>query len=95
MRFELFRSNQTGKKYKAVFTDGTKHKTIHFGASGYEDLTQHKDLERKKKYLQRHRSNESWNNPQTAGSLSRWILWDTTSLQTNIANFKRRFNLSS
>jgi len=93
MKFELFHSTQAGKKYKAVFTDGTKHKTIHFGASGYQDLTQHKNLERKTAYLSRHKSNESWNNPQTAGSLSRWILWDTTSLSTNVANFKRRFHL--
>jgi hypothetical protein len=93
MKLQITRSDQAGKKYKAVFSNETTHKTIHFGASGYEDLTQHKDLERKKKYLARHRSSESWDNPQTAGSLSRWLLWDTTSFSKNVSNFKKRFNL--
>ena len=93
MKLEVTHSNQVGKKYKAVFTDGEKHKTIHFGASGYQDYTQHHDESRKDKYLARHRSSESWNNPQTAGSLSRWLLWDTTSFSKNVSNFKRRFNL--
>jgi hypothetical protein len=92
MKVEITRSSQAGKKFKAVFTDGNSHKTIHFGASGYEDYTQHKDVKRKEAYLSRH-SNETWSNPQTAGSLSRYILWDSPNLTTNIRNFKRRFNL--
>jgi len=93
MKLQITRSDQAGKKYKAVFSNETTHKTIHFGASGYEDYTQHHDEKRKEKYLARHRSSESWNNPQTAGSLSRWLLWNTSSFQTNISNFKKRFNL--
>jgi len=42
----------------------------------------------------RHRANEDWNKPDTAGALSRWILWgDSTSIQKNIADFKKRFSL--
>lgn len=41
----------------AVFYNNEKQKikTTHFGASGYSDFTQHKDEERKKRYLERHK----------------------------------------
>ena len=70
----ITRSDREGKKWKAVFEDPKK--TTHFGAKGMSDYTKHKDDERKKLYLDRHRKNESWNNPTTAGALSRWILWN-------------------
>ena len=95
MKFTLHHSNKSGKKYAAVFTDGSYKKTIHFGATGYQDYTQHKDPQRRSNYLSRHRKNESWSNPQTAGALSRWILWGpSTSLQANVTNFKRKFHLT-
>jgi len=93
MKFTLDKSTNPEKKFMAVFSDGTKHKTVHFGATGYEDYTQHKDPERKTLYLLRHKARENWDNPMTAGALSRWILWETPSLQTNIAKFKKRFHL--
>jgi len=95
MKFTLHHSNIPGKKYAGVFTDGSKSKTIHFGASGYKDYTQHHDASRRANYLSRHRTNEHWNNPQTAGALSRWILWGpSSSIQANVASFKRRFHLT-
>ena len=30
----------------------------------------------KKRYIERHQKNENWNNPETAGYLSRLILWN-------------------
>jgi hypothetical protein len=77
-------------KYVATFDDG---KQVKFGASGYEDYTIHKDPARKERYLQRHKANENWNDPQTAGSLSRWILWNKPTLRESIQDFKQRFNL--
>jgi hypothetical protein len=51
--------------------------------------------ENKKKdaYLARHIKNESWDKPQTAGSLSRYILWNKPTLNDSIADFKKKFNL--
>lgn len=90
-----------GKKMKAVFfekgKDGKmkKKKTIQFGSAGMSDYTIHGDKERRKRYLDRHRKRENWNNPMSAGSLSKFILWgDSTSKQSNIRAFKRRFNLN-
>lgn len=85
-------STRKGKKLMAVFTEPKK--TIHFGSAGMDDYTKTKDKEQRKRYLERHRARENWNNPRSAGALSRWILWgDSTSLRSNIASFKKRFNL--
>ena len=89
------KSDKHGKKMMAVFEDCNteRRKTVHFGALGYDDYTHHKDPERKKRYLDRHKSRENWNNPVTAGSLSRWILWNKPSLRASIADYKSRFKL--
>lgn len=86
-------SDKKGKKLKATFlrADGSK-KVIHFGSAGMSDYTIHKDKDRRKRYLDRHRKRENWNNPESAGALSRWILWGpTTSKRDNIKKFKERF----
>ena len=88
---QLEKATDGKHKWVAVFDDG---KRVPFGARGYLDYTQHHDRLRRANYLSRHRSRESWSNPRTAGSLSRWILWgDSTSLQTNLRAFRRRFSL--
>jgi hypothetical protein len=84
------------KKFKMVFYDTTrkKLKTVSFGAVGYEDFTTHGDLQRKANYIQRHSSNENFNDPMTAGSLSRWILWEKTTLSASYKAFRAKFGFS-
>ena len=83
-----------GKKYTAVFQVGDKTKKTHFGASGYTDFIKSGgDDKRKKAYLARHKKNENWDHYMTAGSLSRWILWNLPTLKASIAHFKKRFKL--
>ncbi len=82
------------KKLKAVFRlENNRTKTIHFGAKNYSDFTQHRSEDRKAAYIARHGVNESFNDPLTAGALSRWILWNKPTLTASIADFKKRFNL--
>ena len=89
------KSTRKEKKLMAIFTQSNgRKKTIHFGAAGMSDYTKHKDSERKKRYIARHRKNENWNKPMTAGALSRWILWNKTSLRGSITDFKNRFKLN-
>ena len=90
MKVVIKKSNKKGKKFMATFDD---KKTIHFGAEGMSDFTKHKDPLRKERYLKRHKSRENWNNHMSAGSLSRWILWNKPTLKASIADYKRRFNL--
>ena len=94
MRVEIKPSTSKGKKYTAIFYDGDKKvKTTHFGSAGMSDYTKNKDPERKQRYLDRHRSNENWNDKFSAGALSRWVLWNKTSLSASIADYKSKFNL--
>ena len=89
-------SAKADKKYDAVFeTDGGRNKTVSFGAAGMDDYTRTHDKEQRARYLERHgRGRESWNKPDSPGALSRWILWgESTSMLTNLAHFRRRFNL--
>jgi len=92
---QLNKSKIEGKKYTAVFYDEQrkKIKTVNFGASGMSDFTKHKDEERKERYISRHSANEKWNDYMTAGSLSRWILWNKTNLSASYNDYLKKFNL--
>ena len=84
------------KKLVAYFFDENdkKIRTVHFGARGMSDYTQHKDPKRMERYLARHRNmGEDWENPMTAGALSRWILWGEPSLRDSFNKFKAMFGL--
>jgi hypothetical protein len=71
----LEKSKRKDKKLAAVFPDGHR---VDFGASGYSDFTLHKDPDRKKNYLSRHRNDPK--SIRTAGGLARDILWSKPSL---------------
>ena len=99
-------SNRKDKKYKATFElDKERSVTTHFGASGYRDFTLMSDPKSKfyiknsgerekvrQAYLKRH-AKEDWMKPLTAGSLSRFILWEKTTIPAAIKMFKRKFSL--
>jgi len=90
----LGKSTHPDKKMMAVFRmENGRTKTTHFGAAGMSDFTIHKDEERKKRYILRHKANEDFNDPTTAGALSRWVLWNLPSLRASIADYKKRFRL--
>lgn len=82
-----------GKKFKMVFYDHArkKIKSVSFGAVGYNDYTITNDLQAKMNYISRHQSREDWNDPMTAGSLSRWILWNKTTLSASYKDFRNKF----
>ncbi len=95
---ELLPSTKKTKKLMAIFYDanGKKMKTTHFGSAGMKDFTKHsKDVrdERKKAYINRHEKRENWNDPTSAGALSRYILWNKPTLEASYKDFKKRFGL--
>jgi hypothetical protein len=90
------KSSKPEKKLQAVFSypETTRTKTRHFGNAGMADYTITKDKAQRSRYLARHRGRENWNKPDTAGALSRWILWGpSTNRSENISKFKSRFKL--
>jgi hypothetical protein len=90
---KIKKSTKPEKKYMAIFEncENGREKITHFGSAGMSDFTKHKDPERKKRYLDRHRKNENWNDPTSAGALSALILWNKPTLRASIADYKRRF----
>ena len=83
-------------KYTVTIEDNEKklHK-VHFGAKSYSDYTHHRDPERKRLYILRHKTTENWKKSGilTAGFWSRWILWNCETMKDSIADVKRRFQL--
>ena len=92
---KIMKSDKPNKKMKAIFLNNNtrKQKIVYFGASGYSDYTIHKDNKRKQAYIARHQVNEDFNNPISAGSLSRYILWNKPTIKASIEDYKKRFNL--
>jgi hypothetical protein len=90
---QLLKATNGKNKYTMIFYDHLrkKVKTIHFGAKGYEDYTSHQDLQRKMSYIARHEAREDWSNPQTAGTLSKFLLWNRTTLSASYKDFRNKF----
>jgi len=89
---KLVKSPKKNKKYRAIIGN----KNIDFGADGYEDYTTHKDFQRKKRYIARHKKRENWKKSgiKTAGFWSRWILWNKPSLRNSIKSTEKKFNIN-
>ena len=95
---ELSKATSKVKKYKMVFYRKDKSvfkriKTTSFGQAGASDFTINKDEERKESYLNRHRKRENWDDYMSAGSLSRFLLWNKPTLQASLKDYRKRFNL--
>ena len=88
MQITITRSKKADKKYDAIIDD---KKTISFGAKGYSDFTQHKDKDRKDLYIKRHKTNEDWTDPKTAGFYAKHILWNLPTIKESIADINKRF----
>jgi hypothetical protein len=58
-------SDRPSKKFDIITNDNKK---VYFGQTGYEHFTEgHLDDSRKWDYISRHRRNENWSDPNTAG----------------------------
>lgn len=92
----LVQSPIDGKKWRVVLLneDGKEHH-VDFGATGYQDFTQHKNEVRKSLYILRHKSREDWTKSGvfSAGFWSRWLLWNRSSISASLHDVKSRFGL--
>ena len=90
-------STSRTKKLMAVFRDGPRRKTVHFGARGYNDFTTYWKIDpniakqHRASYIRRHATRENWADPTTPGALSRFILWEKKTIPLAIRAFRSRF----
>ena len=82
-------STRKGKRFMAEING----KLIHFGAKNGSTYLEHKDKKKRENYIKRHKVNEDWTKINPA-SLSRFILWgDSTNINDNIEDYKKRFKI--
>ncbi len=95
----IVKSSRPGKKYQAVFEDGGRLKTVHFGAAGYGDFIRYSATStalgnaKRAAYLARHGASENWSRPDTPATLARYVLWERRSLRNAVRAYKKRFRL--
>jgi len=88
------KSDNPEKKYVASFKRDGHILHTHFGQAGATDYTRDSALTRearKQRYLTRHRSSENWEDPTSAGALSRWILWNKPTVSASLSEYRQRF----
>jgi hypothetical protein len=83
------------KKYDAVFED----RVVSFGGRRengvpYDDYLNSGNRMKREAYIARHRVNEDWTDPYSAGTLSRYLLWgDSRKLSENLRAYRKRFGV--
>jgi hypothetical protein len=67
---------------------------VHFGQFGAQTYIDHKDKLKKNNWIARHGASEDWTDPYKPGTLSRFLLWETTDFEKNHKLYMQRFNVS-
>ena len=57
-------------------------------------MPQHKEEERKQRYIDRHKKKEDWSDLKTAGAWSRGILWNKPTIRESKASMEKKFNIN-
>ena len=85
-----YKSDKPDKKYYIITSNNKK---IYFGQANASDMTQHKDEERKQRYINRHKANENWTKSgiDTAGFWSRWLLWNKPTISESYQYIKNKY----
>ena len=97
---KLEKSKNPKKKWNAVFRlEGNKFKTVSFGSPNMEDYLQHKDVERRERYLKRHERDLRTGDPLRPGFTAYYLTWSgfeqkgkpTTSIPKLIRMYNNKF----
>ena len=86
MKVTITKSSKPDKRLSAQFGN----KTVHFGAKGGSAYIDHKDPKTKANWEKRHKVRENWQDYDTAGALSKHLLWNKTSLASSVRDLNAR-----
>ena len=93
MKLETIKQS-TRRNKKLMITFSNPKTTIHFGSKNSKTFLDHNDKKKRENYILRHKANENWNDPLTAGTLSFYLLWESsTDLYTNLDTYLKHFNI--
>ena len=96
----LEKSRDETHKYKATFLNlkTNRQKSVLFGSYGMNDYTiyyktkgKEEADKHKERYIKRHDKREDFEDPITAGSLSRYILWQEPTIEESLKFYLNRF----
>ena len=90
---KIVKSDKSDKKLMATFEINGRKKVIHFGAKGMSDMNKHHDINRRNRYIFRHHKDLKTNDPSRAGYLSMFVLWNKSSLNLSIRDYRRRLGI--
>ena len=94
LKYHPYKSDKPGKKYYIITNDNKK---VYFGQAGASDFLHHKDEQRKQRYIDRHKKNESkyWNKSgiDTPSFWSRFLLWNKPTIKESYTDIKKRFSI--
>ena len=82
------KSKNPKKKYDAILNG---KKTVSFGSSQYSDFTKHKDEDRKRNYIARHKPNQDWKDHTTAGFWAKNFLWNKPTIEASVRDTNQKF----
>ena len=82
----ITKSAKYDKRLKADFGN----KTVHFGAKGGSTYVDHKDPKTKANWEARHKVRENWKDYDSAGALSKHVLWNKPTLTASIRDLNAR-----
>jgi hypothetical protein len=87
MFYYPYKSDKPNKKFYIITS---KNKKVYFGQASASDFTIHKDEVRKLRYIMRHQKNENWNDFNTAGAWSRFLLWEEPNIKDAYKKIKEK-----
>ena len=86
MRVVVTTSSKSDKRFQATFGN----KTVHFGQKSGQTFIDHGDPEKKAAWEARHRVREDWTKYDSAGALSKHLLWNKRTLKASVRDLNAR-----
>ena len=86
MKVLITKSTKPDKRLKADFGN----KVVHFGAKDGSTYVDHKNIKTKANWEARHKVRENWRDYDSAGALSKHVLWNKPTLTASISDLNAR-----